>query len=38
MQTGMIFTVERMINECTYDNKDLQYGWIAVTQEKSIPK
>ena len=36
LQTGMIFTVEPMINEGTYDTKVLKDGWTAVTKDKSL--
>ena len=36
LQTGMIFTVEPMINEGIYDTKVLKDGWTAVTKDKSL--
>ena len=36
LQTGMIFTVEPMINEGVYDTKLLKDGWTAVTKDKSL--
>ena len=36
LETGMIFTVEPMINEGKYDTKLLNYGWTAVTKDKSL--
>ena len=36
LQTGMIFTVEPMINEGSYDTKLLRDGWTAVTKDKSL--
>ena len=36
LQTGMIFTVEPMINEGQYDTKLLRDGWTAVTKDKSL--
>jgi len=36
LQTGMIFTVEPMINEGIYHTKVLQDGWTAVTKDKSL--
>jgi len=36
LQTGMIFTVEPMINEGAYDTKVLKDGWTAVTKDKSL--
>ena len=36
LQTGMIFTVEPMINEGTYNTKLLKDGWTAVTKDKSL--
>ena len=34
--TGMIFTVEPMINEGNYSTKLLKDGWTAVTKDKSL--
>ena len=36
LKTGMIFTVEPMINEGTYNTKLLKDGWTAVTKDKSL--
>jgi len=36
IKTGMIFTVEPMINEGKYDIKLLNDGWTAVTKDKSL--
>ena len=36
MSTGMIFTVEPMINVGKYDVKTLDDGWTAVTRDKSL--
>ena len=36
LQTGMIFTVEPMINEGIYNTKLLKDGWTAVTKDKSL--
>ena len=36
LQTGMIFTVEPMINEGTYHTKVLIDNWTAVTKDKSL--
>ena len=36
LKTGMIFTVEPMINEGMYDTKLLKDGWTAVTKDKSL--
>ena len=36
LETGMIFTVEPMINEGAYDTKLLRDGWTAVTKDKSL--
>ena len=36
LETGMIFTVEPMINEGIYNTKILKDGWTAVTKDKSI--
>ena len=36
LETGMIFTVEPMINEGMYDTKLLKDGWTAVTKDKSL--
>jgi len=36
LETGMIFTVEPMINEGVYDTKLLKDGWTAVTKDKSL--
>ena len=36
IETGMIFTVEPMINEGTYFTKMLKDGWTAVTKDKSL--
>ena len=36
LETGMIFTVEPMINEGLYSTKLLKDGWTAVTKDKSL--
>ena len=36
LQTGMIYTIEPMINEGIYNTKLLQDGWTAVTKDKSL--
>tara|TARA_Y100000310_G_scaffold213041_1_gene213927 strand:+ start:50 stop:826 length:777 start_codon:yes stop_codon:yes gene_type:complete len=36
LKTGMIFTVEPMINVGTYNTKLLNDGWTAVTKDKSL--
>jgi len=36
LKSGMIFTVEPMINEGTYNTKLLKDGWTAVTKDKSL--
>ena len=36
LKTGMIFTVEPMINEGLYNTKLLKDGWTAVTKDKSL--
>ena len=36
LETGMIFTVEPMINEGQYNTKLLKDGWTAVTRDKSL--
>tara|TARA_B110000263_G_C15171314_1_gene447051 strand:- start:537 stop:920 length:384 start_codon:yes stop_codon:yes gene_type:complete len=36
IKTGMIFTVEPMINEGDYYTKMLKDGWTAVTKDKSL--
>jgi len=36
IRTGMIFTIEPMINEGMYDTKMLKDGWTAVTKDKSL--
>jgi methionyl aminopeptidase len=36
LQTGMIFTVEPMINEGKHDSKMLKDGWTAVTRDKTL--
>ena len=36
LETGMIFTVEPMINEGIYNTKILNDGWTAVTKDKSL--
>ena len=36
LKTGMIFTVEPMINEGLYHTKILKDGWTAVTKDKSL--
>jgi len=36
LETGMIFTVEPMINEGSYNTKLLKDGWTAVTKDKSL--
>jgi len=36
LETGMIFTVEPMINEGIYNTKLLKDGWTAVTRDKLL--
>ena len=36
LETGMIFTVEPMVNEGGYNTKVLKDGWTAVTKDKSL--
>ena len=36
LETGMIFTIEPMINEGLYNTKLLKDGWTAVTKDKSL--
>jgi methionyl aminopeptidase len=36
LETGMMFTVEPMINEGAYNTKLLNDGWTAVTKDKSL--
>ena len=36
LKTGMIFTIEPMINEGKYDTKMLSDGWTAVTKDKKL--
>ena len=36
LKTGMIFTVEPMINEGLYNTKLLKDGWTAVTKDKTL--
>jgi methionyl aminopeptidase len=36
LKSGMIFTVEPMINEGKYDIKILNDGWTAVTKDKTL--
>ena len=36
LKTGMVFTVEPMINVGTYNTKLLKDGWTAVTKDKSL--
>ena len=36
LKTGMIFTVEPMVNEGAYDTKLLKDGWTAVTKDKKL--
>ena len=36
LETGMIFTVEPMINEGQYNTKLLKDGWTAVTKDKTL--
>ena len=36
LETGIIFTVEPMINEGLYNTKLLKDGWTAVTKDKSL--
>ena len=36
LETGMIFTIEPMINEGSYNTKLLKDGWTAVTKDKSL--
>ena len=36
LKTGMVFTVEPMVNEGAYNTKMLNDGWTAVTKDKSL--
>ena len=36
LKTGMIFTIEPMINEGNYETKILNDGWTAVTKDKKL--
>ncbi len=36
LETGMIFTIEPMINEGVYNTKLLKDGWTAVTKDKTL--
>ena len=36
IKTGMIFTIEPMINIGNYETKILNDGWTAVTKDKSL--
>ena len=36
LQVGMIFTIEPMINEGSYETKILDDGWTAVTRDKKL--
>ena len=36
IKAGMIFTIEPMINLCSYETKILNDGWTAVTKDKSL--
>tara|TARA_B100000963_G_scaffold354098_1_gene370003 strand:- start:1893 stop:2654 length:762 start_codon:yes stop_codon:yes gene_type:complete len=36
IKTGMIFTIEPMINVGSYETKTLKDGWTAVTRDKSL--
>ena len=36
LETGMIFTVEPMINDGVYNTKLLKDGWTAVTKDKHL--
>ena len=36
LKTGMIFTIEPMINEGQYETKVLNDGWTAVTKDKKL--
>jgi len=36
LKTGMIFTIEPMINEGVYNTKILNDGWTAVTKDKTL--
>ena len=36
LETGMIFTVEPMINDGVYNTKLLKDGWTAVTKDKNL--
>jgi len=36
LETGMVFTIEPMINEGLYDTKLLKDGWTAATKDKSL--
>ena len=36
IKTGMIFTIEPMINLGDYETKTLKDGWTAVTKDKSL--
>ena len=36
LSSGMIFTIEPMINEGTHETKTLNDGWTAVTKDKKL--
>ena len=36
LKTGMVFTIEPMVNEGSYNTKLLNDGWTAVTKDKSL--
>ena len=36
IQAGMIFTIEPMINEGSFETKTLSDGWTAVTRDKKL--
>ena len=36
IKEGMIFTIEPMINQGSYETKILSNGWTAVTKDKSL--
>jgi methionyl aminopeptidase len=36
LDVGMIFTIEPMVNEGSYDTKMLKDGWTAVTKDKTL--
>ena len=36
LEEGMVFTIEPMINAGKYETKILNYGWTAVTKDKSL--